>query len=62
MEEDVCALLEVTVQECSRGGMACRWNWPEADHVLVELGDEVQWIPGSAVGVSRLPGMLRDSL
>jgi hypothetical protein len=44
MEEDVCALLEVTVHKCSQGGVACSRNWSEEGHVLVELGDEVHWI------------------
>jgi hypothetical protein len=44
MEEDVHALLEICVHECSRGGVACCRNWCEAGHVLTELGDEVRWI------------------
>jgi hypothetical protein len=39
MEEDVCAFLEVAVHECSRGDMACRRDWSQA-----ELGDQVRWI------------------
>jgi hypothetical protein len=40
----VCALLEVAVNEGSRGGMASCRNWSEAGHVLAKLGDEVCWI------------------
>jgi hypothetical protein len=24
-------------------GVACCWNWPEADLVLAQLSDEVRW-------------------
>jgi hypothetical protein len=44
IEEDVGALLEVAVHECSRGAVASCCNWSEAGHVLVELGDEKRWI------------------
>jgi hypothetical protein len=43
-EEDVGALLEVAVHECSRGGVTCCWNWSEAGHVVEELGDEMRWV------------------
>jgi hypothetical protein len=43
-KEDVYALLEAAVHECSRGGVVCCQNWSEAGHVLAELGDEVRWI------------------
>jgi hypothetical protein len=43
-EEDVGALLEVAVHECSRGGVACCRNWSVTGHVLAELGDEMHWI------------------
>jgi hypothetical protein len=44
MEEDVRAHMEVAVHERSQGGMACCYNWSEADHMLAELADEVRWI------------------
>jgi hypothetical protein len=44
MQENVDALLEVAVQECSRGGMACCRNWFEAGHLLAELGGEMRWV------------------
>jgi hypothetical protein len=43
-EEDVGALIEVAVYECSRGDVACCRYWTEAGHVLAELGDEMRWI------------------
>ncbi|PNF32239.1 hypothetical protein B7P43_G17785 [Cryptotermes secundus] len=43
-EEDLRALFEVAVHECSRGSVACCWNWSEAGNILAKLGDEVRWI------------------
>jgi hypothetical protein len=45
-EEDVGALLEVAVHECSRGGVTSCRNWSQVGHVLAELSDEkrsVHW-------------------
>jgi hypothetical protein len=44
MVEDVGALPEVAMHECSQGGVACCWNCSEAGHVLEELSDEMRWV------------------
>jgi hypothetical protein len=43
MEEDMGALLEVFVHECSQGGVTSCRNWSEVGRVLAELGDEKCW-------------------
>jgi hypothetical protein len=35
--------MEVFVHQFSWTGVACRWNWSEASHVLAQLYDEVRW-------------------
>jgi hypothetical protein len=39
----VCAVGEILVYEGTWVGVACRWNWPQAGHVLAQLCDEVRW-------------------
>jgi hypothetical protein len=45
-QEEVCTLLEVSVHECSWGGVVCWQNWSEAGHVLAELSDMcwIHWV------------------
>jgi hypothetical protein len=40
----VHATVKVLVYECCWADMVCSRNWPQADHVLAELRDEVRWL------------------
>jgi hypothetical protein len=37
---------QVLVDKDSRGGVTCRWEWPQLLEMASELGNELRWIPG----------------
>jgi hypothetical protein len=46
-QKDVCRILEILVNECSRRGVARCRDWAEALHMPAQLVDEVRWLHGA---------------